>query len=167
MFDFFKVAVRPIRFWIINSLQQWDQRRTTPFCCPFFLQSFLSLQSGSNARSDRNFYLSIKSYSPMDNMLRIRRQAKTNCEAATIVNVWCSLYDKIDVWSTVKRLGLELDCMSNYLYVTEEAISCNTINGSTYDLTTQQENLKKLSRFSRCLIKEKFCWRNTLTMAFM
>ena len=148
MFDFFKVAVRPIRFWIINSLQQWDQRRTTPFCCPFFLQSFLSLQSGSNARSDRNFYLSIKSYSPMDNMLRIRRQAKTNCEAATIVNVWCSLYDKIDVWLTVKRLGLELDCMSNYIYVTEEAISCNTINGSTYDLTTQQENLKKLSRFS-------------------
>ena len=84
----------------------------------------------------------------MDNVLRIRRQAKTNCEAATIVNVWGLLYEKIDVWPTVKRLGLELDCMSNYLYVTEEAISCNTINGSTYDLKTQQENLKKLSRFS-------------------
>ena len=84
----------------------------------------------------------------MDDMLRIRRQAKTNCEAANIVNVWCSLYDKIDVWLTVKRLGLELDCMSSYLYVTEEAVSCNTINGSTYDLKTQQENLKKLSRFS-------------------
>ena len=84
----------------------------------------------------------------MDNVLRIRRQAKTNWEAATIVNVWGLLYEKIDVWPTVKRLGLELDCMSNYLYVTEEAISCNTINGSTYDLKTQQENLKKLSRFS-------------------
>ena len=84
----------------------------------------------------------------MDNVLRIRRQAKTNCEAATIVNVWGLLYEKIDVWPTVKRLGLELDCMSNYLYVTGEAISCNTINGSTYDLKTQQENLKKLSRFS-------------------
>ena len=83
----------------------------------------------------------------MDNMLRITRQAKTNCEAATMVNVWCSLYDKIDVWPTVKRLGLELDFMSNYSYVTEEAISCNTIEGSTYDLTTQQENLKKLSLF--------------------
>ena len=51
-------------------------------------------------------------------------------------------------FEAVKRLGFELDCMSNYLYVTEEAISCNTINGSTYDLKTQQENLKKLSRFS-------------------
>ena len=42
-------------------------------------------------------YPAIKSYLPMDDMLRIRRQAKTKCEAAAIVNVWCSLYDRIDV----------------------------------------------------------------------
>ena len=119
-----------------------------PFVVLFSCKAFFHYKVAQMHGQTEIFYLAIKSYSPMDNMLRIRRQAKTNCEAATIVNVWCSLYDKIDVWPTVKRLGLELDCMSNYLYVTEEAISCNTINGSTYDLTTQQENLKKLSRFS-------------------
>ena len=87
------VVVQLIRFWNINSLQEND----TLFVVLFFQQSFLSLQSGSNLRSDRIFYPSIKSYSPMDDVPRIRRQAKTKCEAATMVNVCCSLYDRIDV----------------------------------------------------------------------
>ena len=148
MFDLLRLQCSRFHSGLSIAYSSGINGERRPFVVLFSLQSFLSLQSGSNARSEKHFYLAIKSYSPMDDMLRIRRQAKTNCEAATIVNVWCSLYDKIDVWLTVKRLGLELDCMSNYIYVTEEAISCNTINGSTYDLKTQQESLKKLSRFS-------------------
>ena len=79
------------------------------FIVLFSCKAFFRYQvPGSNPRSDRNYYPAIKFYSPMDDMLRIRRQAKTKCEVPAIVNVWCLLHDRIDVWPTVKRSGFSL-----------------------------------------------------------
>ena len=81
----------------------------------------------------------------MDDMLKIRRQAKTNCEEATMVNVWCSLYDKIDVWCVTDceeiRIRIKLHVKLFIPNWRSNTICINTINGSTYDLT-QQENFK-------------------------
>ena len=49
--------------------------------------AYLRKNPGYAPGSDRNYYPAIKSYSPMDDMLRIRRQAKTKCEVFAIVNV--------------------------------------------------------------------------------
>ena len=65
---------------LVLTLRHWDQRRPTPFCGPFYIVAQIHGQT-------EMFILLLKYYSPMDDMLRIRRQAKTKCEAATIVKV--------------------------------------------------------------------------------